>query len=171
MHDISLLIRDFGLVVVFAAVFAEGLGLPIPSFAFVLIAAGSLYESGRASPLEVTLVAFAAGLLADLFWYWAGRRFGYRLLGILCRISISPDSCVQRTESVFTRWGSSTLIVARFVPGLSVVAQPLAGAVRQAWRTFLIFDPRPAPAGLLFCPAVSWPSCVGVRNEAYSGSA
>lgn len=140
MHGISLLIRDFGLVVVFAAVFAEGLGLPIPSFAFVLIAAGSLYESGRASPVEVTLVAFAAGLLADLFWYWAGRRFGYRLLGVLCRISISPDSCVQRTESVFARWGSSTLIIARFVPGLSVVAQPLAGAVRQALRSFLIFD-------------------------------
>jgi membrane protein DedA with SNARE-associated domain/rhodanese-related sulfurtransferase len=134
------LIRDFGLVVVFVAVFAEGLGLPIPSFAFVLVAAGSLYESGRASPVEVILVAFAAGLLADLFWYWAGRRFGYRLLGLLCRISISPDSCVQRTESVFARWGSSTLIIARFVPGLSVVAQPLAGAVRQAWRSFLIFD-------------------------------
>jgi membrane protein DedA with SNARE-associated domain/rhodanese-related sulfurtransferase len=140
MHDISLLIRNFGLVVVFAAVLAEGLGLPIPSFAFVLIAAGSLYESGRASPAEVILVAFAAGLLADLFWYWAGRRFGYRLLGLLCRVSISPDSCVQRTESVFTRWGSSTLIIARFVPGLSVVAQPLAGAVRQALRSFLIFD-------------------------------
>jgi membrane protein DedA with SNARE-associated domain/rhodanese-related sulfurtransferase len=140
MHDISLLIRDFGLVVVFVAVFAEGLGLPIPSFAFVLIAAGSLYESGRASPVEVILVAFAAGLIADLFWYWAGRRFGYRLLGLLCRVSISPDSCVQRTESVFTRWGSATLIIARFVPGLSVVAQPLAGAVRQALRSFLIFD-------------------------------
>jgi len=140
MHDISLLIRDFGLVVVFASVFAEGLGFPIPSFAFVLVAAGSLYEAGQTSPVEVILVAFAAGLLADLFWYWAGWRFGYRLLGLLCRVSISPDSCVQRTESVFARWGSSTLIVARFVPGLSVVAQPLSGAVRQAWQSFLIFD-------------------------------
>jgi membrane protein DedA with SNARE-associated domain/rhodanese-related sulfurtransferase len=140
MHDISLLIRNYGLIVVFVAVLGEGLGLPVPSFAFVLIATGSLYESGLASPAEVALVAFAAGLLCDLFWYWTGRRFGYRLLGVLCRISISPDSCVQRTESIFTRWGSSTLLVARFVPGLSVVAQPMAGAVRQAWRSFLIYD-------------------------------
>src|ERR1700751_3357269 len=119
MHDIGSLIRDFGLVVVFAAVFAEGLGLPIPSFAFVLVAAGSLYEAGRASPAEVILVAFAAGLLADLLWYWAGWRFGYRLLGLLCRVSISPDSCVQRTESVSARVGASTLIVSRFRVGLS----------------------------------------------------
>jgi membrane protein DedA with SNARE-associated domain/rhodanese-related sulfurtransferase len=140
MHDISLLIRNSGLIVVFVAVLCEGLGLPIPSFAFVLIATGSVYETGSASPAQVALVAFCAGASTDLFWYWAGRRFGYRLLGVLCRVSISPDSCVQRTESIFTRWGSSTLVVARFVPGLSVVAQPLAGAVRQSLRSFLVYD-------------------------------
>jgi rhodanese-related sulfurtransferase len=58
----------------------------------------------------------------------------------LCRISLSPDSCVQRTESVFVRWGSSVLLIARFVPGLSVVAQPLAGVVRRPWRSFLLYD-------------------------------
>ena len=140
MHDVSLLVRHHGLVIVFLSVLGEGLGLPVPSFAFVLVAAASMYESGSTALIELIFVAFAAGIAADLAWYLAGRRFGYRLLGALCRISMSPDSCVQRTESIFTRWGSSTLVVARFVPGFSVVAQPLAGAIRQPWLPFLLYD-------------------------------
>lgn len=140
MHDISSLIRHHGLLIVWLSVLGEGLGLPVPSFAFVLVAAGSMYASGGAALVELGVIAFVAGLAADLVWYVAGRRFGYRLLGALCRISMSPDSCVQRTESIFMRWGSSTLVVARFVPGLSVVAQPLAGAIRQAWTPFLLYD-------------------------------
>jgi membrane protein DedA with SNARE-associated domain/rhodanese-related sulfurtransferase len=140
VHDISSLIRHHGLVIVCLSVLGEGLGLPVPSFAFVLVAAASLYESGDAPLIELGALAFLAGLAADVIWYAAGRRYGYRLLGTLCRISMSPDSCVQRTESIFMRWGSSTLVVARFVPGLSVVAQPLAGAIRQAWTSFLLYD-------------------------------
>jgi membrane protein DedA with SNARE-associated domain/rhodanese-related sulfurtransferase len=151
MHDVSLLIRNHGLGVVFLAVLGEGLGLPIPSFAFVLVAAGSMSESGTTAVVEMIVVAFAAGMAADLTWYLAGRRFGYRMLKTLCRVSMSPDSCVQRSESIFVRWGSSTLMVSRLIPGLSVVAQPLAGAMRQAWAPFLIYD----SIGLLFWIAIA----------------
>ena len=140
MHDVGYLIHHYGLIVVFAAVLLEGLGLPLPAFAVVLVAAGSSYDQTHALPALVFLIAFGAGLAGDVFWFWAGRRYGYRLLGALCRISLSPDSCVQRTESLFVRWGSSTLLVARFVPGLSVVAQPLAGVVRRTWSSFLVYD-------------------------------
>lgn len=140
MHDIVALIRHFGLVVVFVAVLLESLGLPLPSFAIVLVAAGASFDDKHALPWDVLGAAFGAGMVCDVFWYWAGRRYGYRLLYTLCRISLSPDSCVQRTESVFTRWGSATLLVARFVPGLSVVAQPLAGIVRRPRASFLMYD-------------------------------
>jgi len=140
MHDIAALIRHFGLAVVFVAVLLESLGLPLPSFAIVLVAAGASFEDRHALPWNVLGAAFGAGIVCDIFWYWAGRHYGYRLLRTLCRISLSPDSCVQRTESIFTRWGSATLLVARFVPGLSVVAQPLAGIVRRPRASFLFYD-------------------------------
>jgi membrane protein DedA with SNARE-associated domain/rhodanese-related sulfurtransferase len=140
MHEIVELVRHFGLIVVFVAVLLESLGLPLPSFALVLVAAGASFDEKHALPWDVLAAAFGAGFVCDVFWYWAGRRHGYRLLHILCRISLSPDSCVQRTESVFTRWGSATLLVARFVPGLSVVAQPLAGIVRRPPASFLFYD-------------------------------
>jgi len=140
MHDIAALIRHFGLAVVFVAVLLESLGLPLPSFAIVLVAAGASFEDRHALPWNVLGAAFGAGIVCDIFRYWAGRHYGYRLLRTLCRISLSPDSCVQRTESVFTRWGSATLLVARFVPGLSVVAQPLAGIVRRPRASFLFYD-------------------------------
>jgi len=140
MHDIVALIRDFGLIVVFVAVLLESLGFPLPSFAILLVAAGASFDARHTFPWNVLGAAFGAGIICDVLWYWAGRRFGYRLLRTLCRISISPDSCVQRTEAVFTRWGSATLVVARFVPGLSVVAQPLAGIVRRPRGSFLFYD-------------------------------
>jgi membrane protein DedA with SNARE-associated domain/rhodanese-related sulfurtransferase len=140
MHDIAALIRHFGLAVVFVSVLLESLGLPLPSFAIVLIAAGASFDERHTLPWDVMGAAFGAGICCDLFWYWAGRRYGYRLLHTLCRISLSPDSCVKRTESVFARWGSATLLVSRFVPGLSVVAQPLAGVVRRPGASFLLYD-------------------------------
>jgi len=139
MHDVVTLIRQYGTIVVFAAVFIEGVGLPIPSFAVVLVAAAAIDETG-ASVLGVLWAALSAALLCDLAWYWAGHRLGYRLLRVLCKLSLSADSCVQKTESLFVRWGAPSLMVARFVPGFSVVAQPLAGAVGQRFHTFLFYD-------------------------------
>jgi membrane protein DedA with SNARE-associated domain/rhodanese-related sulfurtransferase len=139
MHDVATLVQNYGLLLVFAVVLVESLGLPVPSFAVVLIAAGSSAAAGH-GPFPVLLVALAASVLGDLFWYWAGMRYGYRLLGTLCRISISPESCVQRTESLFVRWGPSSLLISRFVPGFSVLAQPLAGAVGQPFSAFFVYD-------------------------------
>lgn len=139
VHDIPTLIRDYGIFVVFAAVLIEGIGIPVPSFAVVVIAASILYES-HIGIVDVFLAAFVAGMITDLVWYWAGLRLGYRLLRALCRLSLSSDSCVHRTEAFFLRWGLSSLLIARFLPGYSVVAQPLAGALRQPFAPFLVYD-------------------------------
>lgn len=139
MHELVALIAQYGLPVVFANVLAERLGAPIPAIP-VLIVAGALAVDGGLSASAVFAVALAAAMLGDIIWYAAGRRFGYRVLKTLCRIAINPDSCVRQTETFFERWGAGSLVVAKFIPGFSTVAPPLAGAMGLSWGRFLWFN-------------------------------
>ncbi len=138
-HEIIALIAQYGLLLVFASVLVEQLGFPIPAVA-VLVVAGALAASGQLSLPGTLLVALIGCLLADLAWYWAGRRFGARVLRTLCRVSLSPDSCVHQSELRFERWGGQMLLAAKFMPGLSLVAPPLVGALGLPMRAFLLFD-------------------------------
>ena len=124
-----------GYVLLFVFVWAEQMGLPIPAMP-ALLAMGAL--AGRFS-LPVSLaVATGASLVSDLIWYELGRRRGHSVLNLLCRISLEPDSCVRRTERVFSAAGAYALLVSKFVPGLSTVAPPLAGILQmQRWRFVL----------------------------------
>ena len=97
-------------------------------------------SSDRMSSTHVMIAAVIASLIADYIWFELGRRYGYRILRLLCRISLSPDSCVRDTEARFERWGLKSLIVAKFIPGFSTVAPPLAGATRAGTLVFLAFD-------------------------------
>jgi len=132
-------VARFGVPLVFANVLLEQLGLPIPALP-TLIVAGALAAQGSLSGPQVVLVAVAASLIADLVWYELGRRQGYRVLKTLCRVSLSPDSCVQQTESFFGRYGLASLLFAKFIPGFSTVAPPLAGATRARRVSFLAWD-------------------------------
>jgi membrane protein DedA with SNARE-associated domain len=135
---LELLVR-YGYTVVFGMVFAEQIGLPIPSEP-ILLTAGGLAGGGRLSPLLVLAAAVVASLIGDTAWYWIGRAGGSRVLGWLCRISLEPDSCVRRTQGIFGTYGARSLLVAKFVPGFSTVAPPLAGIVRMPLRDFLVFS-------------------------------
>ncbi|MBJ2157303.1 VTT domain-containing protein [Variovorax sp. IB41] len=134
----SLLVQN-AILVVFAASFAARLGLPVPAAA-VLVVTGALMAAGDVSVVGVVLAAVVANLLGDGAWFYAGRRFGYRFMRLLCRISLSPDSCVRRGESLITDWGGLSLLAAKFVPGVSVVAPPMAGALGMSVRRFISFD-------------------------------
>jgi len=112
----------------FAAVLAEQLALPIPAAPF-LLAAGALAGMGQLDPVGALAVCLLACGLSDVLWFELGRRRGARLVGFLCRLSLEPDSCVRRTEEMFVRRGPKTLLVAKFVPGLSSVAPPLAAII------------------------------------------
>ncbi len=138
-HEIIALISHYGLLVVFLSVLVDQLGLPVPGLA-VLVVAGALAVTGQMSLPAIFAVALVACLLADFAWYGAGRYLGARVLRMLCRISLSPDSCVNRSELSFERWRGKILLVAKFVPGLSMVAPPLAGAMGLRSRVFLLFD-------------------------------
>jgi membrane protein DedA with SNARE-associated domain len=137
----------------FTIVLLEQLGLPLPALP-VLMAAGALAGMDRIDLLPALALSIAAAVLADLVWYEAGRLRGGRILNLLCRISLEPDSCVRRTEETFGRYGPRTLIVAKFIPGLSTVAPPLAGVFRMRRAPFVMFDGAGAllwaGAGLVF---------------------
>jgi len=128
-----------GYAVLFGWVLLEQMGLPIPA-APLLIAAGALARAGKMNLTFAVALAFIAAILADLFWYSLGRYRGGRILKLLCRISLEPDSCVRRTENLFVRHGVHSLLVAKFVPGLNTAAPSLAGIFRMPVRRFMIFD-------------------------------
>lgn len=135
------LFEQYGLWLVFANVLALQLGLPVPAWP-TLIVVGALSARGDAAiaPWHVVGVAVAASLVADTVWYLAGRRIGRRVLRLMCRLSLSPDSCVRQTERIFERWGAPSLMVAKFVPGFAAVATSMAGVMRTGLPRFLFFD-------------------------------
>jgi len=124
---------------IFGLVLAEGLGLPIPSFPALILAA-SMVNTMHARLAGLMAVAALASLTGDLFWYSLGRIRGRSILRLLCSITLNPDSCVSRTENIFVRHGLRSLLVAKFVPGLNAVGQPLAGMMKVSPVSFALYD-------------------------------
>ena len=139
MEQLSALLTQYGLALVFLNVFLHQAGVPLTSTP-LLVVTGALAQQGQLSPALLLGVAVAASLLGDTPWYFAGRRFGYRVLNTLCRIAIEPDSCVKQTENIFERWGAPSLLAAKFIPGFSTVAPPLAGTMRLPLGPFLAYS-------------------------------
>ena len=129
----------YGYFLLVAFVLAEQVGLPVPAVP-LLLGVGALSGVGRMSLPVALAAAVAASLPADIVWYELGRRRGARVLALLCRISLEPDSCVRRTENLFMRRGRGALLIAKFFPGLSTVAPPLAGMVGMARWQFIALD-------------------------------
>jgi membrane protein DedA with SNARE-associated domain/rhodanese-related sulfurtransferase len=137
-HLIELL-QQYGLGLVFLNVLALQAGLPLPAYP-TLIVAGALAAAGGTPVYQLVGVGVAGALIADSGWYIAGRKFGMRILGTLCRVSLSQDTCVRQTESIFQRYGSSSMLFAKFVPGFASVATAMAGAIRLSYLKFVAFD-------------------------------
>ena len=128
-----------GYSVIFFWVLGEQAGIPLPSLPLVLTA-GALSAEGKMSFPLLLFLTFSGAFFSDLMWYQLGRRRGAKILSLLCRISLEPDSCVKNTENLFMKRGASSLLVSKFLPGLNTVAQPMAGIVRLSWPKFLSYD-------------------------------
>jgi len=139
MHPLVRTVAEYGIWLVFVNVLLEQLGLPIPA-APTLIVAGALSVDGRLRLADILAVSVAASLFADSLWYLLGRRLGLGVLKTLCKVSLSPDSCVRQTSAAFERWGMPSLLVAKFIPGFSTVAPPLAGAISRRFAAFVFYD-------------------------------
>jgi len=137
-ETLEFLVRH-GAAVVFAAVFVEQMGVPLPAAPW-LLAAGALAVTGNIHWLVAITAATSASMFADLIWFYLGRYGGHRVLNLLCRISLEPDSCVRRTQDLFTRYGMRGVVAAKFIPGLSTLAPPLAGSSGVGAPRFFFFD-------------------------------
>lgn len=137
MSDVArILSGTSGLLLVIGNVLIDQVGIPVPALPTLILSGAVAAGSGKLL-LELLLGASIACLAGDFGWYLAGRRYGSRVMKLLCRISLSPDSCVSDTQMRFERWGPGALLVAKFVPGLSVIAPPLAGATGMGWLRFV----------------------------------
>jgi membrane protein DedA with SNARE-associated domain/rhodanese-related sulfurtransferase len=137
--DLIALLTQFGVMLVFASVLLEQVGLPVPAPP-VLVVSGALAAAGSMRPELVLAAALAGCLIADHGWFIIGRRHGRRLLAAICKLSLSPDTCVRKTDDLISRHGAGLLLVAKFIPGVSAVAVPTAAAMGIGYRRFLTFD-------------------------------
>jgi membrane protein DedA with SNARE-associated domain/rhodanese-related sulfurtransferase len=139
MNSLLQLLGNHGLAVAFVNVLLVQLGLPVPAYP-ALIVTGALIAQAHESIAALLGAAVAGSLVADVVWYAAGRRYGGRVVRTVCRISLSPDSCVRQTESLFARWGPASLLIAKFVPGFGTIATTLSGSNRLPFATFVALD-------------------------------
>jgi len=139
MTDIVQFVIRHGYVLVFLWLLAEQAALPIPSMPLLLVS-GALVRTGELKASLVVMYALTACLIADNVWFHIGRRYGGRALQFICKISLEPDSCVRRTENLFVKYGLRSLLLSKFIPGLNVVAAPLAGGSGANFGQFLFFE-------------------------------
>ena len=140
LHD---LVARYGPALVFVNALAAALGLPVPAMPTLVLfgAMAALQpESIGSQLLPVLVLAVFASVIGDSVWFWAGRRYGGATLKTLCRLSLSRDTCVKKTERFFGRWGVRVLTVSKLVPGLSLLSVPMAGAVGTPYRAFVAHD-------------------------------
>ena len=120
------MIAEHGYLLLTLIVLADQSGLPLPALPF-LLAAGALVENGTLHGPLLFLLSITASLVGHGAWYVAGRMRGISVLRRVCQLALEPDACVRRTQDMFAKLGPWSLIALRFLPGLDVMAQPLAG--------------------------------------------
>jgi membrane protein DedA with SNARE-associated domain/rhodanese-related sulfurtransferase len=125
--------------ILFLWVLVEQLGFPVPSIP-LLLTAGTLSATHRVNFPSALMAVVAACVVSDSTWYALGRRYGSRVIHLLCKLSLEASTCVARTEGYFTRRGAETLLFAKFIPGLSTVSAPIAGQTGMPYSRFLLYD-------------------------------
>jgi membrane protein DedA with SNARE-associated domain len=139
MNNPLALILHHGYIIIFLIVLAEALGIPVPA-AIALVAGGAAVASGALRPALTALAAVTPMLVGDSLLYVLGNRMGWRLLGLLCRVSVDPETCVLRSAESFYKRGRATLLIAKFIPGINSMAPPLAGSMKMPFMQFLGLD-------------------------------
>ncbi len=129
----------YGYLILFVWVMLEQIGMPIPSVPLILTA-GTLTATHQMNSMGVLLSIVLACMVSDSVWYLLGGRYGNSMVNLLCRISMEPATCVRKTQNVFSKHGPRALLWAKFVPGLSAVAAPIAGQTHVAYWRFLAYD-------------------------------
>ena len=139
MNSLLASISHHGYLLLALVCFAEAIGLPVPA-ALALLTAGAVAAYGGMHLYWVFAVSLVAMICGDLILYYMGRVSGWALLGLLCRLSANPESCILRSAEYFYRRGKQTLLFAKFIPGINTMSPPLAGSMKMRPGDFLQFD-------------------------------
>ena len=139
MGSFKAMLLHHAYAVLFGWVLIEQAGAPVPSIP-VMLAAGTLSAAHKLHLAYALGLILVASLIADSAWYWLGRRYGRKILDFLCRFSLESSTCVVKTQGTMSKRGAVTLLFAKFVPGLSTMAPPIAGQARISYPTFLLYD-------------------------------
>jgi len=138
--ELKTLLENHGVVLVFLNVLAEQAGLPVPAVPMLFVA-GALGMRETGPSIGVVLAAvIVACLIADTAWYFAGKRLGQPMLRTICRVSISPDSCIRQTQSLYLRVGPRSLVFAKLLPGAGALSTAMAGMTATPFPVFLFYD-------------------------------
>lgn len=128
-----------GYVFLFGYILAVQAGAPAPADPLLLIM-GALSADHFYSPWIAWGGSVLAAMIADLMWFELGRRRGHKVLALICKLSLEPESCIETTEAGYLRRGPWTLLFAKFIPGMNLVSVPLAGAFQMPRSTFILAD-------------------------------
>src|SRR6202166_2260469 len=132
-------LAQHGYWILVATIFLETVGLPVPAALVLLVAGGAAARGFLQVPYALSGALFAM-LAGDTLMYMLGRATGWWILGILCRISLNPESCILRSADSFYRRGRTLLVIAKFIPGINTLAPPLAGSMNMRFVPFLRLD-------------------------------
>ena len=139
MHFFSYLLLRHGYALLFCYVLAAALGFPIPVDPVILVL-GSMVGHDGYTFWHSFFTAIFATLIGDQIWYYLGRIQGSSILKRLCKLSLEPDTCIQRTGSTFYKRGPAALLIVKFIPGVSVASVALAGVTKMPFWRFMLFD-------------------------------
>lgn len=146
---------EYGLWIVFGTVLLQQFGLPVPAFPLLILAGAQTLDDPAHGGWALVLSVVASSI-GNYAWFVAGRRHGHRVLNAVCKVSLSPASCVRQAENAFQRYGAGTLVLGRFVPGLGIVAPPLAGGFGVGAPTFLLYNGAGSALWALSGLALGW---------------
>jgi membrane protein DedA with SNARE-associated domain len=139
MNDLLSLISHHGYLFLAVVCFAEAIGLPLPA-ALAILTAGAVAAYGDLHLYFVLGFGVAAMVAGDVILYFMGRVSGWALLGLLCRLSANPETCILRSAEYFYRRGKQTLLFAKFIPGINTMSPPLSGSMKMRLADFLQYD-------------------------------
>lgn len=139
MESLLPLLEQYGYPILALIVFLEAIGLPVPA-APAILAVGAAAAKGRMDLLGSFVLALSAMMTADITLFLLGRKTGWWLLNLLCRVSANPEACIYSSATYFHKRGRTALLFAKFIPGVNTMAPPMAGSMNMPVRLFLRYD-------------------------------
>lgn len=142
-HTIDLVrgaLVHYGYWAVAVALLLENIGLPLPGETVLLLASLLAYTQRELQVGWIITVGIVAATVGSSLGYAIGQYGGRPLLERYRYVFHVDDGTLMRGEKLFGRYGALTIVFARFVFGLRVIAGPMAGVLRMPWKRFAVFN-------------------------------